>query len=264
MASRQDNIAVIQKFYEEVFNAHDVSKIDEFMRDDYMQHNATVEDGKEGFINFTKRFFEIKPHMEIKKIFANDNDEVAVFFKCICEANGSINKVVDIFRLQDGKLAEHWDVVEHDVSEETNSGWGLFTTITPGTPTPDPESKQANVNTVLEFNRNVFDVQDFSRLDEYMRDDYTQHNPYVPDKKAGFIESMQKFFEMKPEMKIYKTFTTDEGDVLIFFKCICHATGMINKVVDMYRLQDGKLAEHWDIVEHNVEDGVLPNGRELF
>ena len=115
MADKEKNIALVKRFYEEVFNTHDVSKLDLFMRDDYMQHNATVGDGKEGFIKFTEFFFTLDPVMEIVKIFANDNDEVAVFFKCTCRANGMVNKVVDIYRLQDGLLAEHWDVVEHDI-----------------------------------------------------------------------------------------------------------------------------------------------------
>ncbi|MBR6357124.1 MAG: ester cyclase, partial [Lachnospiraceae bacterium] len=52
MSKKEQNIALVKRFYDEVFNAHDVSKLDEFMRDDYMQHNATVEDGKDGFIKF--------------------------------------------------------------------------------------------------------------------------------------------------------------------------------------------------------------------
>lgn len=41
-----------------------------------------------------------------------------VFFKCTLE-NGSINKVVDIYRIEDGLLAEHWDVVEHHLEQVT-------------------------------------------------------------------------------------------------------------------------------------------------
>lgn len=127
MEKRQANIEVVTKFYEEVFNGQDVSNIDKYMRDDYMQHNATVADGKTGFIEFTDFFFTLDPKFEILKIFANDNDEVAVFFKCTCQANGTVNKVVDIYRLQDGLLAEHWDVVEHDIANvETLSGRDLF------------------------------------------------------------------------------------------------------------------------------------------
>lgn len=122
------NAEIVKNFMEDVFNAHDVSKLDQYMRDDYKQHNPTAPDGKEGFIEFTKFFFTLKPKMQIYKIWENENNEVAVFFKCTCEANGTINKVVDIYRLdEDGKLAEHWDVVEHDVGNiVTASGNDLF------------------------------------------------------------------------------------------------------------------------------------------
>ena len=120
-----NNKEIVMKFYEEVFNKWDVSNLDEFMLDTYIQHNPTVEDGKEGFIKFTEKFFTMKPHMEIVKIGA-DEDMVYVFFKCTL-ANGIINKVCDIYRLEDGKLAEHWDVVQHDVGNiECANGRGLF------------------------------------------------------------------------------------------------------------------------------------------
>lgn len=120
------NKELVLKFYEEVFNGHDLSNLSDYMREDYIQHNATVEDGREGFIKFAEFFLALKPHMDIYKVMEND-DHVAVFFKCTLGANGMVNKVVDIYRIQDGKLAEHWDVVEHDVGNiETKNGHGLF------------------------------------------------------------------------------------------------------------------------------------------
>ncbi len=107
------NKELVLKFYDEVFNKWDISNLDSYMKDDYIQHNPTAKDGKIGFIEFTHFFFGLKPHMEIIHI-AEDGDFVFVFFKCTLE-NGAINKVCDIYRLEDGKLAEHWDVVEHDV-----------------------------------------------------------------------------------------------------------------------------------------------------
>ena len=107
------NKEVVLKFYEEVFNGWDISNLETYMRPDYMQHNAGVEDGMEGFKKFAAKFLAMKPHMEIKQIFENE-DSVAVFFKCTL-GDGTVNKVVDIYRLEGGKLAEHWDVVEHDI-----------------------------------------------------------------------------------------------------------------------------------------------------
>lgn len=120
------NKELIERFYSEVFNQRDLTNIDKYMRDDYRQHNANVRDGKAGFVEFCGKFLALAPHMEIKRIIS-DGDMVCVFFKCTIGVNNSVNKVADIYRIQDGKLAEHWDVVEHDVGGVVPvHGNGLF------------------------------------------------------------------------------------------------------------------------------------------
>jgi predicted SnoaL-like aldol condensation-catalyzing enzyme len=110
------NKELVLKFYDEVFNRWDVSNIDTYMRDDYIQHNAAAETGKTGFLKFCEKFLSMKPHMEIKQIL-EDGDLVCVFFKCTMGVNGTENKVFDLYRIQDGKLAEHWDSVEHNIGK---------------------------------------------------------------------------------------------------------------------------------------------------
>lgn len=104
------NKEVVIRFIDEVFNAHDLSKLDEYMRPDYMQHSIGVEDGREGFRKFALAFFEKGPFMDVKRVFESEDGVVAVFFRCSF-ANGSAAKVVDMYRVQDGMIAEHWDVV---------------------------------------------------------------------------------------------------------------------------------------------------------
>jgi len=101
------NKEVLLKFYEEVFNGWDISNLDSFMRDDYKQHSMGVKDGKAGFIEFITGFVQKKPHAEIMQIL-EDGDFVCLFFKCTFE-DGVVAKVFDMYRLEDGKLAEHWD-----------------------------------------------------------------------------------------------------------------------------------------------------------
>ena len=105
---------LVLKFYEEVFNKWDVSNIDRYMRDDYIQHNAAVETGKKGFLKFCKKFLPLKPHMDIFYILA-DGDKVCIFFKCTLGATNMTAKVFDMYRIEDGKLAEHWDCIEENV-----------------------------------------------------------------------------------------------------------------------------------------------------
>lgn len=108
------NRELILKFYDEVFNRWDLSHLDDFMLDTYMQHNPEVKDGKEGFREFAARFLAMKPRAEISKIVC-EGDLVVVYFKCTMLENGIVNKVFDMYRVEDGKLAEHWDCVMHDI-----------------------------------------------------------------------------------------------------------------------------------------------------
>ena len=78
------NKELVLKFYDEVFNNWDISNLDDYMKDNYIQHNPTAPDGKEGFVEFTKFFFGLKPHMDIIHI-GEDGDIVYVFFKCTLE-----------------------------------------------------------------------------------------------------------------------------------------------------------------------------------
>lgn len=120
------NRELILKFYEEVFNNRDLSHLDDYMLDSYMQHNAGVKDGKAGFLEFAEKFLAMKPQMEIVKVICED-DLAVVFFKCTMQENGMVNKVFDMYRIEDGKLAEHWDCVEHDVGGVSGaSGRSLF------------------------------------------------------------------------------------------------------------------------------------------
>lgn len=102
---------LVAQFYEEVFNGGNLEHLESYMKEDYIQHNPNVEDGREGFRRFAAQFLAKKPKVEIVHI-GEDNDIVYVFFKCTM-GDGTVNKVCDIYRIEDGMIAEHWDVVEH-------------------------------------------------------------------------------------------------------------------------------------------------------
>ena len=106
------NKEIVMEFIDKVFNAWDLTELDRYMREDYRQHSPEVKDGREGFKEFARGFFGAKPHMHVFKM-AEDGDMVFVFFKCTFGEGNETAKVCDIYRLEDGLLAEHWDVVQH-------------------------------------------------------------------------------------------------------------------------------------------------------
>jgi len=105
----EQNKAVVREFFQKVFIDHQVDAGLELMHDNYIQHNQMVPGGKEAMRGAFKKGLE-GVSTEIKQIIA-EGDRVAVHhhFKFNPDSLGAI--VIDIFRLKDGKLAEHWDVM---------------------------------------------------------------------------------------------------------------------------------------------------------
>ena len=79
----------------------------------YTQHNPGAADGKEAFIKFVKSFAAANPqaHIEIKRVVAEDDLVVTHGHFRVNEHDRGF-AVMDIFRLQDGKVVEHWDVIQ--------------------------------------------------------------------------------------------------------------------------------------------------------
>ena len=109
----QKNKEVIKKFYQEFFNDHIVESADKYVREDYIQHNPGVEQGREGLKTaFAQKFIEHPEFaLDIKMLIAEDN-MVAVYLKNVDPQGNTRCRVVDIYRLEDGMLAEHWDVLQ--------------------------------------------------------------------------------------------------------------------------------------------------------
>lgn len=125
MGDVDTNRDVVTRFLDDVFVRRDMTRLDEYMRDDYIQHNPDCPQGKTGFLEFFDVIFRALPdfHYVVKKVVA-DGDLVMAWCTTMGthtggdflgqSPSGSSVKfdVVDIFRMQDGKIAEHWDVAD--------------------------------------------------------------------------------------------------------------------------------------------------------
>ncbi len=106
------NKEVIRAFYKEFFNDHIIESAEKYVREDYIQHNPGVAQGRQGIMDGFREKFRTDPtfRLEIKMIIAED-DMAAVYLKNVDPEGRTKARVVDIYRLEDGKLAEHWDVL---------------------------------------------------------------------------------------------------------------------------------------------------------
>ena len=122
----EDNKKTIAAFYDAVLNQKDFDKASQYLGPRYTQHNPGAADGPEGlkgFIAFLKDKFPGN-HSEIKRIFA-DGDYVIVHVHAVREPGTRGRAIVDIFRLENGKIVEHWDVAQ-DIPEKMPHNNGMF------------------------------------------------------------------------------------------------------------------------------------------
>lgn len=92
----------------------------------YRQHNSQAADGGEAFIAFVHRFTGAFPNfrLDVKRVVA-EGDLVVMHSHLVREPGERGAAVVDIFRLEDGKIVEHWDVVQ-DVPEKAANNNSMF------------------------------------------------------------------------------------------------------------------------------------------
>ena len=113
----------------------------------------------------------------------------------------------------------------------------------------------ANKRLVYDFWREVFEGGHMDLAEKYMAESYIQHNPTVPTGRAAFVDFFSKFAKPKPiESKIKAPLVSivAEGDyvVLSFVREVADPADPAKKYTttwfDMFRIENGKIAEHWD------------------
>jgi predicted SnoaL-like aldol condensation-catalyzing enzyme len=125
-AKEQANKKAVIAFYDAALNRLDFEAASKYLGAGYKQHNPTAADGAEGlkgFITFLKTSFP-QTHSEITASFA-DGDYVILRVHAVRTPGTLGNAIVDIFRLENGKVEEHWDSVQPIPEKAANSN-GMF------------------------------------------------------------------------------------------------------------------------------------------
>ena len=112
-AQQEANRKAVLAFYDKGLNQKDADAALAYVGNRYVQHNPGAADGPDGFRKFIGFLREKFPnaHSEIKRSFV-DGDYVILHVHAVREPGTRGNAIIDIFKLEDGKIVEHWDVVQ--------------------------------------------------------------------------------------------------------------------------------------------------------
>lgn len=105
------NESIVREFYSQAFIEGNTNKAIKLLHVDYKQHNPRVATGKQGFIDAFKGFDPSPYSFSIKRSISED--DLVVLHIDVKKKNNPKDRgraVVDIFRVNNGLITEHWDV----------------------------------------------------------------------------------------------------------------------------------------------------------
>jgi len=123
-----------------------------------------------------------------------------------------------------------------------------------------PNAANANKKLVLEGIKGVFIDRDPAVLDRLFSDDYRQHNPQIPNGKAaieGLLGSLPADFKYEPGLAVV------EGDYVFIHGRYLGWGPKPMVAVDIFRVEDGKIAEHWDVMQEEVPPDQTASGNSM-
>lgn len=240
----------------QLFGDKDPSAVDRWVATDYVQHSSLAPDGPAGIRGLVENLPD-GFHYDLHRIIA-DGDLVALHG--IYHGFGPTPLVAfDVFRVADGKLAEHWDALAPVVDTTVS---GRSQTDGPTTVT-DLDKTAANRDLVAGFVETVLKGGKVDAITDFLSTDgYAQHNPGVGDNLDGLAAALGAMAEQGISM-VYDTVhkVIAEGNFVLTV-----SEGRFGPTAtafyDLFRVENGKIVEHWDVTPEIKTD--LPHGNGLF
>ena len=211
--------------------------------DKYIQHNLAVGDGLAGFGAVLQALPKGSAKVHTVRVF---QDGPFVFAHSDYDFFGP--KIgFDIFRFEDGKIVEHWDNLQETPTALSPSGHSM---VDGATSVSDLDKTATNKALVTQFLDDILVNGRMEKLAAYFDGDhYLQHNPQIPDKVSGLGSAFAAMAKQGISVKFTKVHKVlGDGN---FVLAVSEGTFAGQEVAfyDLFRLQAGKIAEHWDVIE---------------
>jgi predicted SnoaL-like aldol condensation-catalyzing enzyme len=261
-ATEQKNSALVHRLYDEVFTGHKLDVAPQLLRKDYIQHTPSVPWGVDGFTmfyrdTFFKAFPDVKAHLD--HVITQGNE---VFTFATWTAKKTPNgaplhmETADVYRVQDGLLAEHWDTI--DYSALTQFGFAPPTKHEPVAPRPPitTDQQRTALNTFNGWLKEFIGQKRLESAPKYVSTDFKQHELGVGPGISGLEECFRERMNVIPDLKYdIKQLVTDGKNVGIIW--VFDGTSQITHqrfevhTADIYSVDgQGKLSEHWTIMDY--------------
>ena len=238
--------AIVLRTVRAIFADFDPAVAKGLLAEDYRQHNLSIPSGAAPILGFTPALKESGIRSTIHRVIAEGDLVVLhVTYENAQAFGGDTLVAFDVFRVENGKVAEHWDNLQPLVVQ-TASGNGM----TDGPAQVTDHDRTAENKALIEgFVRDVLQGAAPHRVTDYIStSDYTQHNPLVANGLDGLGAALKAFAEAGQAMSYARTpIVVAEGN-FVFTASEGKLGDTPTAFFDLFRIADGKIVEHWDTI----------------
>lgn len=256
MTNKEKALALIGTFV-----SGDTAKAKELLAPGYIQHNLAFGTGADAFVAAVEGLAQAPVKTTVNNIRAfEDGDKV--FLQTVYNFAGAGEQVgFDVFRFDaDGKIAEHWDNLA-DKAAPNPSGH----TQIDGTLEKKDVDKEETRNVVAGFVGDVLRGENPDKLTSYYDGDkYIQHNTSIADGLSGLGAALKAMAKQGISMVYNKThMVLADGDYAL---ACSEGTfgGVPTTYYDLFRVENGFIAEHWDVMETLADKSTWVNENGKF
>jgi predicted SnoaL-like aldol condensation-catalyzing enzyme len=247
----------ITSFFEAI-NTRDVAILEELVTEDYIQHNPFIQTGRDPFVGLLTTVLEDNGTKVENIRILEEGNFVAIHNLWTNAAPFGADTVVsfDILRFdENGKIAEHWDAIQPWANQTANGN----TMIDGPVNITNLDETEANKALAISIIEDVLMGQNPDNIVNYIAEDYVQHNPGIDNGLVGiqaavdYLISINNMFQYNTIHKVI-----GEGN---FVLTVSEGTwnGTSNAFYDLFRMENGKAVEHWDVIQPVPTTGLANN-----
>jgi predicted SnoaL-like aldol condensation-catalyzing enzyme len=224
----------------------------------YIQHNLSVADGLAGFGEVLQALPEGSAKVNVVRSF-QDGDYVVTH----TDYNFFGPKVgFDIFRFENGQIVEHWDNLTEKLQGTNPSG---RTQLDGATEITDLDKTEENKALVASFVDQVLVKGHYDQLTTFISSEtYLQHNTSIGDGLSGLGKAIEEMTKQGISM-VYETNhkVLGQGNFVLAISEGSFA-GKTVSFYDLFRIENGKIVEHWDVIEPMLPEAQWKNTNGKF
>ena len=250
---------IVLKAIAALFLDFDPQAAEQLLDPGYIQHNPAVPTGAAPVLGFIPGLKESGIEVTTHRILAEGDLVVLHSTYNNAQAFGGEKLVAfDVFRVANGKVVEHWDNLA-PVTPANPSG----RTQTDGpTEVTDLGKTAENKALVTSFVKAVLRDGQVDRITDFVSTEtYFQHNSDIGDGLEGLGAALAAWAEQGITMEYHKTHIAIAEGNFVFTASEGSLAGKPTAFYDLFRVQDGKIVEHWDVISAIPDEMAHENGK---